>query len=121
MYTEEAQQRWPDQYKESQERLDKLSKEEQQALFNQGDQNNEEIAELFKAGLSPEHDEVQAVIAKHYKWVSAFWTPSKAAYIGLGEMYVSDERFTAFYDKIVPGLASFMKHSMTIWANNNLA
>ena len=49
-----------------------------------------------------------------------FWTPNKAAYIGLGEMYVTDERFTAFYDKIAPGLASFMKHSMTIWANNNL-
>ena len=120
MYTDEAQQRWPDQYKESQQRLDRLSKEEQQALFNQGDQNSEEIAQLFKAGLSPEHDEVQAVIAKHYEWVSAFWTPSKAAYIGLGEMYVTDERFTAFYDKIAPGLASFMKHSMTIWANNNL-
>ena len=120
MYKEEAQQRWPDQYKESQQRLDKLSKEEQQALFNQGDQNSDEIAELFKANLSPEHDEVQAVIAKHYKWVSAFWTPSKAAYIGLGEMYVTDERFTAFYDKIAPGLASFMKQSITIWANNNL-
>ena len=121
MYTEEAQQRWPDQYKESQQHLDKLSKEEQQALFNQGDQNSEEIAKLFKDGLSPEHDEVQAVIAKHYEWVSGFWTPSKAAYVGLGEMYVTDERFTAFYDKIAPGLASFMKQSMTIWANNNLA
>jgi hypothetical protein len=121
MYTEEAQQRWPDQYKESQQRLDKLSKEEQQALFNQGDQNYVEIAELFKAGLSPEHDDVQAVIAKHYEWVSAFWTPNKVAYIGLGEMYVSDERFTAYYDKIEPGLAVFMQNSMKIWATNNLA
>ena len=120
MYTEEALQSWPDQYKESQKRLDKLSKEEQQDLFHQGDQNHEDIAELFKAGLSSEHDEVQAVIAKHYEWVSAFWTPSKAAYVGLGEMYVTDERFTAFYDKIAPGLASFMKQSITIWANNNL-
>ena len=120
MYTEEALQSWPDQYKESQKRLDKLSKEEQQDLFHQGDQNHEDVAELFKAGLSSEHDEVQAVIAKHYEWVSAFWTPSKAAYVGLGEMYVTDERFTAFYDKIAPGLASFMKQSITIWANNNL-
>ena len=120
MYTEEALQRWPNQYKESQKRLDKLSKEEQQDLFNQGDQNHEEIAELFKAGLSSEHDEVQAVIAKHYEWVSAFWKPNKEAYIGLGEMYVSDERFTAYYDKIEPGLAVFMLNSMKIWATNNL-
>ena len=121
MYTKEAQQRWPDEYKESQKRLDKLSEDDQQALFNQGDQNHEEIAELFKAGLSPEHDEVQAIIAKHYELVSSFWTPSKAAYIGLGEMYVTDKRFTAFYDNIAPGLAAFMQNSMKIWAINNLA
>jgi len=121
MYTEEAKKRWPEQYKESQKRLGKLSKVEQQALFKQGNQNTEEIAELFKTGYAPESNEVQNVIAKHYKWVCSFWTPTKAAYIGLGEMYVTDPRFTATYDNIVSGLATFMQNSMKIWATKNLA
>jgi hypothetical protein len=120
-YANEAQQRWPNQYVESQQRLKRLSKDEQQALFEAGNQNHSDLADLFKAGESAEAEAVQLVIAKHYKWVAAFWTPNREAYIGLGEMYVEDPRFTATYDKFAPGLAEFMRDAMRIWANANLA
>ncbi len=120
-YADEAQQRWPDQYAESQRRLKRLSKDEQKALFEAGNQNHLDLAELFKAGESAGSEAVQQVIAKHYEWVAAFWTPNREAYINLGEMYVSDPRFTAHYDKFAPGLAVFMRDAMRIWANANLA
>lgn len=119
-YADEAQERWPDNYAESQRRLKKLTKEQQQAVFEQGNQNHIDLAELFKAGLTADEDEVQAVIAKHYKWICEFWTPNKDSYIGLGEMYVSDPRFTATYGKFAPGMAVFMRDAMRVWANANL-
>ncbi len=63
---------------------------------------HEQIADdLFAAlgaGLGPEDDAVQAIIARHHAWVRHSWTPSAEAYAGLGEMYVADARFTASYD-----------------------
>jgi len=45
----------------------------------------------------------------HVKWIKSYWnTYSKAAHIALVEMYVSDERFNAYYENIEPGLAQFV-------------
>jgi hypothetical protein len=119
-YADEAQERWPDNYAESQRRLKKLTKEQQHAVFEQGNQNHMDLAELFKAGLTAGENEVQQVIARHYSWICEFWTPNKDAYINLGEMYVADPRFTATYDKFAPGMAVFMRDAMRVWANANL-
>lgn len=119
-YAEEAQERWPDNYSESQRRLKKLSKEQQQAVFDQGNQNHIDLAELFKAGLTADSNEVQQVIARHYNWICEFWTPNKDAYINLGAMYVADPRFKANYEKFAPGMAVFMRDAMKVWANANL-
>lgn len=49
----------------------------------------------------------------HVKWIQHYWTEySKAAHIGLVEMYVSDERFKAYYDKIHDGLAVFIRDAV---------
>ena len=35
--------------------------------------------------------------------------------MGLGEMYVADERFKAYYDKIAPGCAEFLRDAINIY------
>ena len=120
-YAAEAEQRWPNQYAESQRRLKSMSKAEQQALFDSGNQTHVELAKLFVAGAGPAEDKVQSLIAKHYAWVNAFWTPDRTAYIALGEMYVADSRFAANYEKFAPGMAVFMRDSMRVWAEANLS
>lgn len=120
-YAAEAEQRWPNQYAESQRRLKSMSKAEQQALFDAGNQTHVELAKLFTAGAEFADAEVQTLIAKHYAWVNAFWTPDRTAYIALGEMYVADSRFAANYEKLAPGLAAFMRDSMRVWAEANLS
>jgi len=119
-YSAEASERWPDQYAESQRRLWKLTDAQKRELFAKTEQNHQRLAKLFLAGESNDSPVVQAAIADHYDWVSAFWTPNKAAYIALGEMYVADSRFAANYDKYAAGLAAFMKDAMAIWAEQNL-
>ena len=119
-YAEEASERWPDKYAESQRRLGKLTDTEKRELFARTEENHQLLAKLFTSGQAANSEEVQQAIASHYGWVSAFWTPDRAAYIGLGEMYVSDPRFAANYDKYASGLAVFMRDAMAVWANENL-
>ena len=119
-YAEEASERWPNQYAESQRRLGKLSDTEKRELFARTEENHQMLAKPFTSGQAADSDEVQQAIASHYGWVSAFWTPDRAAYIGLGEMYVADPRFAANYDKYASGLAVFMRDAMAVWANENL-
>ena len=78
------------------------------------------MAAQFLAGAPVEDAEVQRLIGQHYSWVAAFWSPNREAYIGLGEMYVADPRFTATYDGFAPGLAPFMRDAMRVWAEANL-
>lgn len=45
-------------------------------------------------------DDTTLVYEKHKEWLSFSWeTYTKEAHVGLAEMYVADERFTAYYDE----------------------
>ncbi len=120
-YAEEAAQRWPKEYLESNLKLNSMSKEDQQKLFKLGSDNIKDIADAFVLQKAANSPEVQKLVKIHYNWVSVFWKPTKDAYIGLGQLYVSDERFTQNYDKYAPGCAAFMAQAMDIYAQENLS
>jgi len=120
-YAEEAAQRWPVEYVESNLKLKSMSKEDQQKLFKLGSDNIKDIADAFVLQKDADSIEVQSLVKIHYNWVSVFWTPTQDAYIGLGAMYVTDERFTQNYDKYAPGCAAFMAQAMQIYAQENLS
>ena len=120
-YADEAAQRWPKEYVESNLKLKSMSKEDQQKLFKLGSDNIKDIADAFILQKAANSVEVQKLVKIHYNWVSVFWAPTKDAYIGLGQMYVSDERFTQNYDKYAPGCAAFMAQAMDIYAQENLS
>jgi hypothetical protein len=98
-----------------------MSKEDQQKLFKLGSDNIKDIADAFVLQKAAGSTDVQKLVKIHYNWVSVFWTPTKDAYIGLGTMYVTDERFTQNYDKYAPGCAAFMAQAMDIYAQENLS
>ncbi len=53
----------------------------------------------------------------HRKWLSYSWSSySSAAHKSLAQMYVCDERFTAYYDRNVPGCAAFLRDAILIHA-----
>jgi len=120
-YAKEVAERWPEEYVASNLKLTSMSKEDQQKLFNLGSENIKDVADAFLLQKPAESKEVQDLIKIHYNWVSVFWVPTKDAYIGLGQMYVSDPRFTQNYDKHAPGCAEFMAKAMQIYAEQNLS
>src|SRR5262249_41890799 len=72
------------------------------------------------AGTSADSDEVQAITQRHFEWLSVTTDPTKKYFIGLGEMYVADPRFTANYDKHGEGTAVLVRDAMRIYAERNL-
>lgn len=117
-YKKEASERWPDKYKESYDKVRKLSKEQWQTIKEEGDNVTRGLAALMDR--QPNDPEVQALVKRHYDWIGNFYTPTKEIYKGLGEMYVADSRFTATYDKYAKGLALFLKEAIDFYCENSL-
>ena len=117
-YQEEAQQRWghTEAYRESQRRTSRYSKAEWGAIQAEGQAYTVALAGLMER--DPADPEVQAQIARHHKLIDErFYPCPPEIFRALGEGYVADERFTAFYDKVKPGLAAFMRDAMAVYAD----
>ena len=78
------------------------------------------IAGLAAEYAEPGSDAVQSLVARHYDWISLFWTPDREAYTALGAMYADDHRFRANYDKFGDGTAELLRDGIAIWAKANL-
>lgn len=119
-YAEEAEARWASEYRASVKRFGLLTDAEQAAAIDRGEEVRDQLAVLFTEGKPADHQDIQALIKLHYEWVCLFWTPNREQYIGLGEMYGQDPRFTEFYDKKANGLAEFIGEAIRVWSEANL-
>ena len=70
----------------------------------------------IREGLSPEGPEGETIVSQHKEWlILSGLTYQPNIHRGLGEMYVMDERFTAYYDRNVPGCAQFLRDTIQFW------
>ncbi|MDR0896866.1 MAG: MerR family transcriptional regulator [Oscillospiraceae bacterium] len=78
-----------------------------------------ELNETLKAactGGDPGSALAQKAADLHRQWLSCYWPQyTKAAHRGVAAMYVADERFTAYYEKIAPGCAAFLCDAVAIY------
>jgi hypothetical protein len=113
-YSEEARQKWghTDAYKQSQKRVKKMGKAGLHKVLEESQKLTREIALQMKKGEGPLSLKVQLLIAKHYNNLRAFYDPGPEIYRGLAELYISDPRFKANYEKVAKGLAQFMHDAM---------
>lgn len=80
----------------------------------------ESLAACLADGVPVDSPRVQALVARHHAQIALFWTPNRVSYTGLGQMYVDDPRFTATYDAFAPGLATYLRDAMTVFAQATL-
>ncbi len=58
-------------------------------------------------------DTAKRLVRLHKDWLMIFWTEyTPEAHKNLGDAYVEDERFRAFYDKYRPGAAAFLRDAI---------
>ncbi|MBU5593438.1 MerR family transcriptional regulator [Clostridium sp. MSJ-4] len=93
------------------------NKDKWNSLNAEGERIFREISLLMNEGAREE--KVQKLIKEHYKYINDnFYNCTPEIYKGLGDLYIQDERFTAYYENIKPGLAKFMKEAMHIFIDN---
>lgn len=110
-YEDEAKERWgsTDAYRQSARRTARYTKEDWQALGAEADEINERFLALMADGKSPDSDAAMEVAEQHRAHISRwFYDCPKETHAGLGQMYVSDQRFTDNIDKAGEGLAGYM-------------
>ncbi len=108
----------PEVVAETKRNVSKMSKNDFDAIKTEQIQQAKELADLIHQPV--DSVEVQAVIKRHHQTNEKFYKTSAEMYKGLADMYVSDVRFTEFYDKHQQGLAVFLKNAMHYYADNNL-
>ena len=117
-YQEEVTERWGrDAYRRSDRWWSSLSDAEKREF----QQTQLDIAADFgaaaRAGLAADSAEVQAVTARHVRWLSAATDVTPAYLTGLGQMYVDDERFGRNYDQHAPGTAALVRDALRVYAD----
>ena len=86
-----------------------MTKEQYAEAENLSTQANEALKTAFKQG-DPTNELAQKAYELHKKWLCYFWDEySQEAHMGIAQMYVDDSRFSAYYDKIAPGCAIFLR------------
>jgi len=82
-------------------------------------------ADAAAHALDPAGDAAQALARRQYDWLTGIpgtpgypEGPAKDYFVGLGEMYVADERFAANYGGLTG--ATFVRDAMTVYAEREL-
>lgn len=106
------------------EAIDKWGKkavdEANQVVAEKGDGLGEEMNAIYRQlatlrHLSPSSEEAQEAIHEWYVFLNKLGNYSLEAFVGLGQMYVMDERFTNNIDQFGEGLAQFMCEAMGVY------
>ena len=92
-----------------------------QAQYKEWTELGREIQDRLEAavqeGVSPESEAGKELCALHRRWLTLTgnrYDPTR--HRGISELYVMDERFTAYYDKHLPGCARFLRDAVVHWA-----
>ena len=115
-YGKEAREKYGDEAVERSNRaLLNMSKEDFQRMTELEQKMRTTLAEAFKEGdlAGPL---AQKAADLHKQWLMMVWGDyNKEAHAGLAQMYVDDERFTAYYDQEQPGTAAFLRDAIKIY------
>jgi DNA-binding transcriptional MerR regulator len=116
--------------REAEERFDKASVEESRRntlRMTKGDwqkskQQWEELLRDYAAAMDKGAASVavQEIVERHRTWLTAYWTPKAESFEGLGELYATHSDFVERIDAVRPGLASFIRTAMTVFARTTM-
>jgi DNA-binding transcriptional MerR regulator len=109
-YAAEAEERWgeTDAWKQSQQRVSQLRKQDWIAVKTEGDALLADLAQAKRDGVVPGSTTANELAARHRASIERFYDCGDEMHRNLAEMYLADERFTRYYDDVEPGLAQFV-------------
>ncbi|MFF9569455.1 MerR family transcriptional regulator [Streptomyces sp. NPDC014685] len=114
-YAEEAERRWggTDAYAESQRRAASYTKDDWKRMQAEAAEWGASYSALMEAGEPATGERAMDLAEEHRRRIiGRFYECGPEAHRGLGEMYVSDPRFRAYYEAIRPGMAEHLRDAI---------
>ncbi|MGS2616395.1 MerR family transcriptional regulator [Micromonospora sp. LZ34] len=114
-HAEEAEQRWggSEAYRESNRRVSRHTKEDWLRIKAENEDWGRRIVALMSAGAPADSPEATELAEEHRQIISRwFYECSYEIHTGLADMYLADERFTAHYEAIAPGLTAYLAEAI---------
>jgi len=112
--TQEAQARWGDEVKKTNERIRKMGPQQWKKVKEEGEAIAQKLADLM-GDFPVASKEVQNTIVAFHKNMEHFYPVDKERLRGLGQLYITDDRFRAHYDKYKLGLADFIQQAIEVY------
>lgn len=114
-YAREAEERWgdTDAWAQSQERAKHWTEADKRRIVEEGIAHAERMAVAFTAGVPADSEQAMDLAEEARLGIDRdFYDCSKEMHVNLGEMYVADPRFTAYYDQRAEGLAVWVRNAI---------
>jgi len=116
-YKEEAIEKYGDTAINSYKKTSKYSKKKWETIINEGNTIYRNLADNMDKDVSDPY--VQQLIGQWKDHITTYYYDCNIEiFRGLGQLYVSDERFTKNIDKTKQGLAGYMKEAMDYYCDN---
>ncbi|MEV6961425.1 MerR family transcriptional regulator [Streptomyces sp. NPDC051207] len=123
-YEDEVRERWgtTDAYRQSRERTASYTKEDWKRVNERSDAILRRLIDLMDAGTPADSEEAMEAAEAHRRFISeTYYDCPHSTHTCLGEMYVSDPRFTSTYDNSRPGLAVYVRDAIAANAARHTA
>ncbi len=117
-YEAEAKERWgkTDAYKEHEQKTASYSKDKWQQVNDGLNAVLAQFADCLQSGQAPDSNEAQAYVKELQSYITEnYYTCGNDILKGLGQMYVSDERFKKNIDKHATGTAEFISKAIEFY------
>ncbi|CCG01216.1 MerR family transcriptional regulator [Blastococcus saxobsidens] len=114
-YAAEAEEKWgdTDAWAQSQQRTRAITKDDWLRVKAESDDVERRFAEALAADVPADSEQAMDLAEEHRQQISRnFYDCTPAMHAGLGQMYLADERFTAYYERIAPGLAQYVSDAV---------
>ncbi len=116
-YAREAEQMYdPEIVRASQKKWKSLTAADKQRIAEEGNAVYEALVAAIPLGASS--PQAQDGVERWRKHMDYFWTPTLDQLVGLAELYGSDPRFKANFDKVDPRLAEFMLEAVKFYVQS---
>jgi MerR family transcriptional regulator, thiopeptide resistance regulator len=113
-YALEAEQMYdPETVRASNRKWKAYAPAEKERILAEGKEIYTDLAKAMPKGAAS--TEVQTVISHWHKHMQYFWRPNDEQLMGLADLYNSDPRFRANYDRVDPKLAGFMREAVKVY------
>ena len=86
---------------DAQQKVLDMSVEDYERFQNLGEEIRRRLKKAVQNGISPESEEAGRIVTLHKEWLGMTWKKyTEEAHKAVANMYISDERFKMYYDRI---------------------